>query len=225
MKRVQQILFGIAAAAVLAYGCRKEDGVTHPDLGYAYFPTDTGRYIDYSVDSLRVHHAANDTDTVSLHYDLREKITEHFNDPEGREAERLLRYVKDPGGVWQVKDVWWQVRTSTQAERTEENVRRLKLVFPPRSSAYWNTNATNTSDPLELTYDEVDVPWSINGMSFDSTTLVTTTYPNNFVRTVTYHERYAKHIGLVYREVDSTERQTTHYDRWFIKQVITGHGP
>lgn len=103
-----------------------------------------------------------------------------FTDPEGRPAQRLIRFKQDSAsGNWMPKDVWWQVRGTTQAERSEENQRRIKLIFPPRTGQYWNTNALNTEREYELTYLEVDVPWSINGMSFDSTLLVKTTYPNN----------------------------------------------
>ena len=68
-------------------------------------------------------------------------------------------------------------------------------------------------------------------MSFDSTLLVKTTYPNNPVISNTYYERYAKHIGLIYRQVDSTNTQTTGQNpkvitrvrgTWY-KQVVTGY--
>ncbi|MBZ0206932.1 MAG: hypothetical protein K8H89_11450 [Flavobacteriales bacterium] len=204
-------------------GCKKEDAPPPIELGHAYFPTDTGRWIDYDVDTVWRNDITGVTD--SLRYHLREKITEDFTDPEGRAAQRLIRYMEDSTtGNWVPKDVWWQVRTTTQVERAEENQRRIKLIFPPRTGQYWNTNALNTEDAYELTYEEVDVPWSINGMSFDSTLLVKTTYPNNAVITNTYYERYAKHVGLVYRQVDSTDTQTTGVRGTWYKQVITGYG-
>lgn len=204
-------------------GCKKEDAPPPIDLGHAYFPTDTGRWIDYDVDTVWRNDITGVTD--SLKYHLREKITEDFTDPEGRAAQRLIRYRQDTAsGNWVPKDVWWQVRTTTQVERAEENQRRIKLIFPPRTGQYWNTNALNTEREYELTYEEVDVPWSINGMSFDSTLLVKTTYPNNPVITNTYYERYAKHIGLIYRQVDSTDTQTTGVRGTWYKQVITGYG-
>lgn len=204
-------------------GCKKDEAPGPADLGHAYFPTDTGRWINYTVDT--VWRNDNTGVTGSLRYALREKITEDFTDPEGRAAQRLVRYRLDStSGAWLPKDVWWQVRSGTQAERAEENQRRIKLIFPPRTGQYWNTNATNTEDEYELTYVEVDVPWSINGMSFDSTLLVKTTYPNNAVITNTYYERYAKHIGLVYREADSTDTQTPGIRGTWYKQVITDYG-
>jgi hypothetical protein len=213
------------ASLVLASGtgCKKDAEAPRIDLGHDYFPIDTGRWIDYHVDSVW----QNDLTGVSgsRSYVVREKITEDFTDPEGRAAQRLVRYYQDSTTqAWTPHDVWWEVRSTTQAERAEENQRRIKLIFPPRIGQYWNTNATNTDAPYELTYEEVDVPWSANGLSFDSTLLVKTTYPDNNVITNTYYERYAKHVGLVYREVDSTNMQTTGVRGTWLKQVVTGYG-
>ncbi|HMN07040.1 MAG TPA: hypothetical protein PKD45_15100 [Flavobacteriales bacterium] len=217
----------VAAAVLAGQGCKRDENPARLDMGHAYFPTDTGRWIEYAVDSVWRNDDAAQWD--SLHYMLREAITNNFADAQGRNAQRLLRARLDTAtGTWVPKDVWWQVRTHLNAERAEENQRRVKLVFPPRTGQYWNTNATNTGRSYELTFQEVDVPWSMNGMSFDSTLLVKTTYLNNAVRTNTYYERYAKHVGLVYRQVDSTDTQFMGgpprvRGTWY-RQVITGYG-
>jgi hypothetical protein len=223
MKKTLPLLLLFSIVLGSGEGCKKDEESPHVDLGYAYFPTDTGRWIDYQVDSAW----QNDVTGISgsMSYPLREKVTEDFADAEGRPAQRLVRYYLDTASqAWVPRDVWWQVRTSTQAERSEENLRRIKLIFPPRTGQYWNTNATNTGASYELTFEEVDVPWNVNGMSFDSTLLVKTTYPNNAVITNTYYERYAKHVGLVYREVDSTNTQTTGVRGTWYTQVVTGYG-
>lgn len=211
----------VITAGLLVWGGCKKDDTPRVDLGLDYFPTATNGWIDYAVDSSWLDEANHRGDTIQ--YALREELTNDFTDPEGRRAQRVLRSVQDSAGNWVPRDVWWQVRTNTQAERSEENMRRIKLIFPPRTGQYWNTNAPNTSDELELTYLQVDVPWSVNGLSFDSTVLVKTTYPNNLVFTRTYYERYAKHVGLVYREVDSTETQLGNTKGTWYKQVITAY--
>lgn len=223
MKRALLLLIPAALLAASS-GCKRDDAPAPVDLDHDYFPTDTGRWIEYQVDSTWENDVTGVSGTVS--YPLRVKVTEDFSDPEGRPAQRLVRYYLDSTTQsWYPHDVWWQVRSTTQAERAEENKRRIKLIFPPRTGQYWNTNATNTDAPYELTYEEVDVPWSVNGLSFDSTVLVKTTYPDNAVITNTYYERYAKHVGLVYREVDSTNTQASGVRGTWYKQTITGHGP
>lgn len=210
-------------ALISVVSCKKDEAPPPIDMGYAYFPVDTGRWIQYQVDSAWQNDLTGVTGSIS--YPVREKVTQDFTDPEGRAAQYLIRYYQDTvTQSWVPHDVWWQVRGTTQAERAEEDQRRLKLIFPPRTGQYWDTNILNTGSPYELTYEEVDVPWSINGMSFDSTLLVKTTYPNNAVVARTYYERYAKHIGLVYRQVDSTNTQTTGVRGTWFKQVITAYG-
>ncbi|MBS1582111.1 MAG: hypothetical protein JST66_07940 [Bacteroidetes bacterium] len=222
MDRTRILIIATATFLVLGGGCKKEDP-PRIDLGYGYFPTDTGRWIEYRVDSAWLDQPNGLGDTIT--YALREAITGDFTDPEGRAAQYLRRSVFDTvTDTWSVKDIWWQTRTATQAERTEENERRIKLIFPPRTGQYWNTNATNVGPMYELTYQEVDVPWSINGMSFDSTVLVKTTYPSNLIVRRTYYERYAKHVGLVYRQVDSSNTQIAGTRGTFYTQTITGYG-
>lgn len=207
MKRIHRHLPAAAAIALLLAGCSKDEAVP-VDLGTGYFPTRVGHWVEYAVDSSWIDEDNNIQGSIA--YPLRELIESDFSDPEGRPAQRLLREVKDSIGNWGPKDVWWQVRNGLRAERAEENLRLIKLVFPVRASQTWNTNAFNTETPLELTYEEVDVPWSVNGLSFDSTCLVRTTYVNNLVDTVRYFERYAKNVGLVYRQLDVSNTQ--YYD-------------
>jgi hypothetical protein len=221
--RTPQLLLTIAATLlVLLGGCKKDDPAT-VDLGYAYFPKDSGHWIEYNVDSLRV----GDGESTTWNYTIREVVTDAFTDLEGRPAQRVIRYTKDSSNAWIPKDVWWQTRDNVRAERSEENMRRIKLIFPPRTTSLWNTNATNTTRAFELTYEEVDVPWSVNGMTFDSTVLVVGTYESNLINTKIYKERYAKHVGLVYREVDSSQTQFGNngsYDRYQVVYTITAHG-
>lgn len=222
-------LLPLMAVAVLVAteGCKRDENPQRLDLGLEYFPTTPGRWIDYEVDTAWRNDQTGVTD--SARYTLREEITNDFADAEGRTAQRLVRHRRDENvQAWVPKDVWWQVRSSTRAERSEENQRRVKLIFPPRTGQYWNTNAINAGKAYELTYLEVDVPWSVNGMSFDSTLLVKTTYQNNAIVMNTYYERYAKHVGLVYRQVDSTNTQYTGgpisvRGNWY-RQVIIGYG-
>lgn len=215
----------LCTAAWLAVGCAKDEPAP-VDLGFDYFPTTVGRWIEYQVDSQRVHIEGGDTAQLDLSYALREVITEDFTDPEGRPAQRIIRYTRDTAGNWQPKDVWWQVREQRHAEKTEENMRRVKLLFPPREGEEWNTNARNTADEFDLEYTAVDEAWSVNGLSFPNTVVVEGTYPNNFIFTKRYRERYAKGIGLVDREVDSVENQPGFsYDRWYLRQTVTSYGP
>jgi hypothetical protein len=204
MNRTHHALLLLIAIALVGAGCKKDEPVP-VDLGYGYFPTRVGQWIEYRVDSSWIDEQNNVQGAIT--YPLREVQESNFTDPEGRPAQRIVREVKDSLGNWGPKDVWWQMKDNFRVERAEENLRKIKLVFPVRDGQTWNTNAENTETPLELTYEDRDQPWSVNGLTFDSTCVVRTTFVNNLVDTVRYFERYAKNVGLVYRQVDVSNTQ------------------
>lgn len=220
MRNIHAPILLLVAFTILVPGCKKDDPTPVSDLGYGYFPTRIGNWVEYNVDSTRV----TGSTTTSWNYAIREVLTEEFTDNEGRPAQRLTRYLRDSASNWVPKDVWWQTRDAVRAERSEENKRRVKLVFPPRSTSVWNTNATNTNEEFELVYEDIDEPWSANGLAFDSTLLVASTYPSNLVFTKNQFERYAKHVGLVYREVDSSETQSGSFERYRVVYTVTAYG-
>jgi hypothetical protein len=225
MKRTSLLFAVPVVAGLLVSGCSKDEPA-EIDLGHAYFPTNVGHWVEYQVDSMRVHLENNAGDTTMYSYSLREEITEEFTDGEGRPAQRIIRYLLDSNDAWIPKDVWWQTRDNVRAERSEEDRRRVKLVFPPRTTTFWNTNATNTDDAFELTYIDIDAPWSVNGLNFEKTITVIGTFTTNLIETRRYTERYAPDVGMIFHEVDSINSQPSlgDYDRWYVKYVIQGYG-
>lgn len=210
------------AAMLLICGCSKDE--TAPvDLGYAYFPTDTGRWIEYQVDSAWYIEPFGQYGSVS--YRLRETILEDFTDPEGRPAQRIRRAVWDDSlGIWRNRDIWWQVKDSHHAEKTEENLRRLKLAFPVRTGTYWNANVYNTLEDMEVTYEEIGVPWSANGLTYDSTVTVEGTYFNNPIDTIMFEERYAKHVGMVSKHWIRSNTQSLGTTGWRLDMTAVAFG-
>lgn len=215
-------LLAIGALAALLPACRK-DSTGPVDLGYGYFPVQQGAWAEYLVDSSWSFEAIGVSGAVR--YRLREVIDSVYTDPEGRTAQRIERFVWDTlTNDWRIKDVWTQTRQAAYAERTEEDVRLLKLSFPPKVGERWNLNAFNSLRDMEVGYEEVDRPWQHGTLSFDSTLLVRNYYPNNQVDTLIYRERYAKHVGLVERRRDTSNTQVTGTNGWYLRQVITAHG-
>lgn len=193
-----------AALALVLMACKKEEPVVL-DLGFEYFPVAIGTWVEYQVDSVWRNDVLGIHDSVS--YRLRERIEEHYIDPSGRPANRILRRVLDEEGNWVVRDVWTSTRDERAAEKTEENVRRLKLSFPVREARRWDTNVYNTVNELEVAYREAHKPWQINGMSFDSTVVVRGTVEPNIILRRDFEERYAKHVGMVEKRWVETNTQ------------------
>lgn len=209
-----KLILATFMSAALLSSCKKEESVTEPDLGFGYFPTATGTWVEYQVDSLWRDDRSNVLDSVS--YRLLERIVEQYTDLEGRACQRIHRFVKDEAGEWVIRDVWNSTANAYAAERSEENYRKLKLTFPVRLDRRWDINALGTSavddpeedDELEVEYAEVDAPWSNTALSFERTLLVKNTVPPNFVEKRNFEERYAHGVGMVEKYQEETNTQT-----------------
>ena len=208
-------------SAALLTGC-KDDKVVPTDLGYGYWPVNTGHWVEYEVDSTYLDERNDQNIRYEAHYNLRERIDTQYVDPEGRLSQRIERLVLDSTGEWNIKDVWTQTRESSTAEKTEENLRKLKMTFPVRSYQLWNAHVYigddgldfTTDDEMEMAYGDIDVTWSNGILSFDSTCTTECTYQTNIVVTKVLEERYAKNVGMVsklwmeYNKQDGLEDST-----------------
>lgn len=217
----QTLFFALVLSSLVISGCKKED-VVATDLGYGYYPTTLGSWVEYQVDSIWKDEEFGEYDSVS--YRLRQRIESAFIDAEGRQAWRVQRSVQDTSGTWRVRDVWSTTANGIIAELTEENERRLKLSFPVRLGRAWDSNVFNVNPELEVGYEEVDVAWSVNGLSFDSTALVQNTVPANPVDRRDLVERYAKGIGMVYKQWEETNTQMTGTRGFKVTMVAVDHG-
>lgn len=217
----QTLFLALVLSSLVISGCKKEE-VVATDLGYGYYPTTLGSWVEYQVDSIWKDEEFGEYDSVS--YRLRQRIESAFIDAEGRQAWRVQRSVQDTSGTWRVRDVWSTTANGIIAELTEENERRLKLSFPVRLGRAWDSNVFNVNPELEVGYEEVDVAWSVNGLSFDSTALVQNTVPANPVDRRDLVERYAKGIGMVYKQWEETNTQMTGTRGFKVTMVAVDHG-
>lgn len=191
-------LFAATLMVILLTHCRKDQGVS-PDMGYDYFPVDVGQWVIYDVDSI-VHN--NFTSTVdSFHFQIKERIAGIFVDNEGRNTQRLERWKKmNDTTDWTLQDVWYENRLNTTAQRVEENVRYIKLIFPVKEGKTWNGNAYNTEGDEEYEYTATDVPATLNNISYDSTLTVLQTDEPLVISYEHAEEKYAKGVGMIFRQ-------------------------
>ena len=199
----------ILAAVLISVGifsCKKKKEPEAVDIGEAYYPGTIGKFIVYDVDSIVFNEFTYD----STHYKylVKEKIEEEYTDIQSRPALKLVRYIKKFNAAisytampWTLKDVWQVNKTKSNVEVVEENIRFVKLIFPVKDNATWNGNSTNTIGHWDYKYTYVDNPENVNGINFDKVTLVTQKDFPTLISREYYGEKYAKNIGLVYREI------------------------
>ena len=190
----------------MGVSCKKEIE-SPPDVGYDYAPVNIGKYVVYDVDSTVYDDFA--LDTTYTKYRIKEKLEEIYVDNQGRQAIKLVRYIKMYDSLisydniaWTVKDVWNYTKTNTSLELVEEDVRFTKLSFPIKIDATWNGNALNTIGEWNYTYDYINQSETINGVHFENVLLVVQKNDkNNAIHREYFIEKYAKDVGLVYREI------------------------
>ena len=199
-----RIMFVLTAAFFLFTACKKDQKI--PDTGYSYFPNNIGHWCIYEVDSTVYDDFQNDT--FFYRYQVKEVVESYFTDNSGRQAMRIERYKRPyidsipyANLPWTISRVWTFVRTSSTAEKVEEDQRFIRLAFVPREDKKWNGNAFNTIGEWEYKYQSVDEPYMINTMNFDSTLSVIQKDDINLLNRRYYKERYARNVGMIEKNV------------------------
>ena len=185
----------ILLAAFFLNACKKSDDSV-PEYGYDYFPIEVGKFVIYTVTEINIDQAVSVNDTST--YFLKEKIESQFIDNQGRPSLRIERYWRVSDTLpWTIKDIWYSTRTSSIAEKTEENVRYIKLAFPVKEEQSWNGNNYNLLNEWEYSYTIIDQAASIGTLSFNKIIKVEQRNNVNFVEYEKAWEVYAEGVGLV----------------------------
>ena len=230
MKTYRYIFLLLLFLTVIS-SCKKDIDIVEPvNFGYSYFPGDIGRYAIYEVDSIAFDDIAHPPDTTR--YLLKELIASTFLDNAGRQTLRMERYYKMYNPFipydlipWLGPRVWSANKTTTTVEKVEENIRYIKLVFPPSKGKEWNGNAYNTLGQKDYEILSSDQAEMVNGSSFDSVVTVLQSEQKDFIRYIYEVEKYARGVGLVYKERDSIYHGgTTNLVGYVFKQKIVSYG-
>jgi hypothetical protein len=193
------IVLLISILVSILISCKKDKEELKVDLGYDYFPSASGTYVVYEVDSLYYNDFTSTIDTFK--FQIKEKITENFTDLSSRNTQRIERFYRKNGAdEWLIKDVWFANITSNTAEKVEENVRFVKIVFPLKLDNIWNGNRFNNLGEQNYTLSKLNVPYKLGTSNFDSTIFITQMADSNLIEKKIAYEVYAKNVGLIYKK-------------------------
>ena len=207
----------VAVAALLLTACKTKTA-DPVDLGESYIPVAAGTWLQYRVDSIDHNAFTGEVDTFQ--FQLREVVESSSTDTEGRTAYRIERYKRnDDNAAWGLTDVYSATLTNTGFERFEENVRYLRLSFPPKDGKTWDGNSFNNNAEQEYEYSNVHVGRTVGTHNFDSTLTVVQENNTNLIEIRKAEEHYARNIGLVYKEIIDLDLQDNGGIEYF--QTIT----
>ena len=205
-----------------------------PQQGFSveeFSPLTSGKTITYRIDSLVFTQFGRQVETRS--YLMRYTIDSSFLDNQGRKSYRIIRMIRDTLQTqpWKPDGSFYITTTPSQMEWIEDNLRQVKLQTPLRPGAQWNGNRFLASNPLNPPYDFSNddniqnwiytlsaEPSSfqyrnkryenvIAVMQIDEAVNVPITIPTAYAFRNYAVDRFAKNIGLVYREWESWEYQ------------------
>lgn len=227
-KNLIKVLFSTVLLCSIS-SCKKETDTVNLDFGYNYFPDDSGVYVIYKVDSI-IYDDFTATKRNSTIY-LKETLTEEITDNLGRPARKIERsYANNPTSGWSLFNVYYQVKTKKVAERVEENLRYVKLVFPNDNNSSWLGNKYIISPPpyildgnnyrvgdWKYTVQQKDVSYTNGFQTFDSSLTVFHIYDSSAINKTYSLEKYSRDIGLVYKELWIVTGQTNIGLPWEIR--------
>ena len=233
-----KLLLAIAVIAVVVWSCRKNEvehrSATSVNYYYTYFPIRIGATYIYRMDSLvwDTYKNGGQYDTT-VNY-LKEVVDSPFIDNTGQTAYKLYRWTtRDTTLGWSNERVWTEKLTQSEAQRWEENIRYVPLTFPVVANYSWNGNKYNTIDSFKeynYYYKDVHVTFTLSGIKYDSTVLVSDANHFDALEGLVMSERYAAGVGLIYREKMDTTNSTGFLGgldkgSYFSKQTLLHYTP
>lgn len=221
-KRIGFLLF--ITAQIALFGCEKKNDVFNTPAIAEFSPLQVGKYISYRLDSTvyTTFGTVKEIHSYEVKYVTDAEITDNLNRP----AFRIIRFIRNsPTAAWQPDASFMAINTGTSLEFIENNLRYIKLKQPIKNNANWKGNSFIDTYSLyselkylsdwDYTYQAVDEPAVVGNFTLDSTLTVNQrdeitgnpADPNSYAEVNIGLEKYARGIGLVYRNFLHTTYQ------------------
>jgi hypothetical protein len=221
---MRKLFFLSVAAFLLLASCSKKTEVL--DLGELkdFNLQQPGKYVIYKLDSL-LYINFGQKDTV-VSYFAKDSVAAQITDNLGRPAYRIFRFIrKTATEAWQANNTFMTVPTDNGVEFVENNQRYIKLRQPLRDAYSWkgNTHIDTYSlnsevkylDDWDYVYENMDATITLGAVTVNNTITVNQrdevigniTDLNSYSEKNLGIEKYAKGIGLVYRNFLHREYQ------------------
>lgn len=226
---MRRILLIATLGIVLINACRKDNKVL-PDSFYAYdyYPLEIGKYWIYQIDS-----SIYDPTVSGQPYRVSSTIVRTTMIDTFRDGAGVLNYVTEYAVQDSATQQWKPAylgrasRTATEAFLDEDNRKLVKMTFPPVTGTHWDgtryineqTIVLVAGEPIEM-YKEwdprvvsTDEAGTIGGDAYDKILTIEYADAESRIEKRFALEKYARGIGLAYREYWILDTQLNTDDR------------
>lgn len=211
--KAKLFLLMVIACLLYAAGCKKNNSAYNPNYQYNLYPVDSGHYVIYDVDSILYTYSAPVHSNDTVHYQWMEMIGDTIIDNQGRVARKVYCYRRpDSLSQWNLSELRQVLQTTTNLQKTEEDLTFIKLVFPPSLNENWNGNiyipSTAINDQYSVFagwnyfYENMDTTYSFAGLTANNAVVVSEVNQVNLVSKTVRTEIYAPNIGKVYENYE-----------------------
>ncbi len=217
--------------AFLIISCKKEVAHFQTETISDYMPLQPGKYLIYQVDSTVF---TNFGRTEEVHsYQEKDVVDTLITDNLNRPSYRVYRYLRDSAGTgnWQPISTYFITPVANGVEVIDDNLRTLNLIVPIQQGTTWKGNRYLPTEPYSdqysfnnddnmsdwnYTMDSTNETLSLNGQTYDNVVKITAedetinfpiTDPQSYASQSYAVEKYAKGIGLIYKELILWEYQ------------------
>lgn len=234
------IVLIVICSLVFITSCKRDKSTYSPNYQYQYYPLDSNHYVTYRVDSIFYSYNGNYTrDTIS--YDWMVKIADSTFYDNQNQLTNILECYRRPDSTyqWTLDRRWTANRTITNIQVTEDDIRFIKLTFPPQLNQSWNGNLYVVTTPpydafanWNYTYTNMDTTFVLNGVNYDHALVVSEVDQENLIQKTLRREAYVQGVGMIYQEWEVLSKQNINFDwnngpenGFRIRMRCTGHNP
>jgi hypothetical protein len=190
---------------------------------YSYYPIDSGHYIIYNVDSVAFDYDGINYNRDTVQYQMMAVFGDTIHDLLDS-VNFLVTYYTRPNASaqWGSPYISYGLRTQTNLQVVENDIRFIKMVFPPQLNETWNGNlyvpidnnpnsAYTIFENWNYYYENIDTDMVLNGLTYNKTIEVSEVNSINQLTKEVRTEIYAQNVGLIYEEWESLSKENGIY--------------
>ncbi|CAG4991783.1 hypothetical protein DYBT9275_00830 [Dyadobacter sp. CECT 9275] len=193
MKLIIPILF--TGIVILGLGCTSNK-VPAPQIGYEYFPIQSGIYGEFDV-TKKIY--AIGQDPQSIQYLQREMIGDSFKDVTGQIIYKV-EFATQKAQQWNTDSIATIWKTTDEILGHENGDIIVRMIFPLADHNVWDGNQYNSKGERFFETTGVGIAYHTIKENFPETVTIVRQNDSTLVSKRRYVEVFAKGIGLIRRE-------------------------